>query len=87
MCRRRIAKGSRCKQHAVKSPSNRAWHEPGAAKIRKQLLSSPGAGCAVCGSTAELEVHHRIAARDGGPTTVENLLVLCHEHHLVADQS
>lgn len=82
VCRARIAKGSRCARHAVRSPSNRAWHQPGAAKVRKQLLSSPGAGCAVCGSTSNLEIHHKVAAADGGPTTVENLMVVCHRHHL-----
>jgi hypothetical protein len=86
VCRVRITKGSRCARHAVRSPSNRAWHQPGAAKVRNQLLSSPGAGCAVCGATADLEVHHVVAARDGGLTTPTNLLVLCHDHHLAVER-
>jgi 5-methylcytosine-specific restriction endonuclease McrA len=67
------------------SASSRAWHERGAARLRRQLLSSPAAGCAVCGSTDQLEVHHIVAARDGGPTTPDNLVVLCRRHHLEAE--
>jgi hypothetical protein len=81
ICRRRIPKGSRCAKHAVRSPSNRAWHAPGAARLRKQLLSSPNAGCAICGATSNLELHHVVPAREGRPTTLENLVVLCGDHH------
>jgi 5-methylcytosine-specific restriction endonuclease McrA len=85
ICRRRIPRGSRCSRHRTISPSSRAWHEPGAPKVRKQLLSSPGAGCAVCGATADLEVHHVTPAADGGATTPGNLVVLCRRHHLEAE--
>jgi 5-methylcytosine-specific restriction endonuclease McrA len=84
VCRARIPKGSRCKRHAVRSPSSRAWHRPGAARIKASLLG-PGACCAVCGSTDRLEVHHVVPARDGGPTLPSNLVVLCHQHHMEAE--
>jgi 5-methylcytosine-specific restriction endonuclease McrA len=80
VCRQRIAKGSRCSKHAVRSPSNRAWHQPGAARLRASLLG-PGACCSVCGATDRLEVHHVVAAADGGSTTLANLIVLCRDHH------
>jgi len=83
VCRRRIAKRSRCKRHAVKSPSNRAWHRPGAPRVRANLLAQ--GCCRVCGSTRDLEVHHVIAAADGGATVPENLVVLCRDHHLEAE--
>jgi 5-methylcytosine-specific restriction endonuclease McrA len=84
VCRVRIAKGSRCSRHRTVSPSSRAWHRPGAARVRASLLG-PGACCRVCGSTRDLEVHHVIAAAEGGSTKPENLVVLCREHHLVAE--
>jgi 5-methylcytosine-specific restriction endonuclease McrA len=83
VCRRRIPKGSRCTRHAIRSPSNRAWHRPGAARVRANLLAQ--GCCRICGSTQDLEVHHVISAADGGPTTPENLVVLCHDHHLEAE--
>jgi 5-methylcytosine-specific restriction endonuclease McrA len=86
VCRRRIPKGSRCSRHRTVSPSSRAWHQPGAAKVRKQLLANPTAGCAVCGRTSSLELHHVIPARDNGPTVPKNLVVLCHEHHLETEK-
>jgi 5-methylcytosine-specific restriction endonuclease McrA len=84
VCRTRIPKGSRCRRHAVRSPSNRAWHQPGAAAVRASLLG-PGACCRVCGSIQDLEVHHVIAAAEGGSTTPENLVVLCRKHHLAVE--
>jgi 5-methylcytosine-specific restriction endonuclease McrA len=81
ICRRRIPRGSRCSKHRTISPSSKAWHERGAAKVRKQLLSSPGAGCAVCGSTRDLEAHHVVPARDGGATVARNLMILCADRH------
>jgi 5-methylcytosine-specific restriction endonuclease McrA len=85
VCRVRIPKGSRCARHAIRSPSNRTWHRPGAARIKANLLAQ--GCCAICGSTEGLEVHHVIPARDGGPTTTENLVVLCHDHHIEAERS
>jgi 5-methylcytosine-specific restriction endonuclease McrA len=39
-------------------------------------------GCVICGAIEGLEVHHLAAVRDGGPTTPDNLIVLCRDHHL-----
>ena len=80
VCRARIPKGSRCSSHAIRSPSNRAWHRPGAAKARQAALGLWGA-CVHCGTTQDLQVHHVVAARDGGPTTPQNLAVLCARCH------
>jgi 5-methylcytosine-specific restriction endonuclease McrA len=80
VCRQRIARGSRCSKHAIRSPSNRAWHRPGAARVRANLLAQ--GCCRVCGSTRDLEVHHVVSAAEGGPTTPDNLVVLCRDHHL-----
>ena len=81
VCRQRIPKGSRCRRHALKSPSNRSWHERGAQQVRQRVLKRDGYKCTRCGSTDDLEIHHVIPAADGGPTSMENLIVLCHQHH------
>jgi 5-methylcytosine-specific restriction endonuclease McrA len=81
ICRRRIARGSRCSKHIVRSPSNRAWHEPGAARTRRKVLQRDS-GCVICGATEDLEVHHRTPAALGGATEVDNLVVFCRDHHL-----
>jgi 5-methylcytosine-specific restriction endonuclease McrA len=80
VCRKRISRGSRCADHAIRSPSNRAWHERGAPRIRQKVLDRDK-GCRLCGTTEDLTVHHIVAAADGGPTTPSNLLVLCSGHH------
>jgi 5-methylcytosine-specific restriction endonuclease McrA len=85
VCRTRIPKGSRCKRHTVRSPSNLAWHEPGAAKVRAAVLERDRYRCTICGSGEGLEAHHVIAAVDGGPTTLENLITLCETCHLEAE--
>lgn len=85
ICRVRIAKGSRCKRHAVKSPSNRSWHQPGATITRLRVLERDGYACTRCGATRDLEVHHLVPARDGGPTTLENCVTLCFDCHREAE--
>ena len=80
VCRRRIPRGSRCSRHALKSPSNHAWHQAVAAKVRQQVLERDGA-CTVCGSTEGLEVDHIVPASAGGKTTPENCRVLCADCH------
>jgi 5-methylcytosine-specific restriction endonuclease McrA len=85
VCRARIPKGSRCKRHAVRSASNRAWHEPGAARVHRRMVDRDN-GCVMCGATEDLQVHHVRAAADGGPTTPDNLIVLCRDHHLEVER-
>jgi 5-methylcytosine-specific restriction endonuclease McrA len=83
ICRVRIPRGSRCAKHAIRSPSNRAWHEPGAARVRRETLARDG-GCVICRRTEHLEVHHLLPASAGGLTTPSNLVVLCDAcHHKV----
>ncbi|MGZ4172657.1 MAG: HNH endonuclease [Solirubrobacteraceae bacterium] len=86
VCRARIAKGSRCTEHRTVSPSNRSWHAPGALLVRQAVLERDGHRCTKCGSTDRLQVHHIVSARDGGPVTLENLVTLCHDHHVKAEK-
>jgi 5-methylcytosine-specific restriction endonuclease McrA len=85
ICRRRIARGSRCAQHASRSPSNRAWHAKGAGTVRTTVLDRDR-GCRLCGATEDLTVHHVVAARDGGATEPSNLLVLCRDCHELVER-
>lgn len=85
VCRRRIASGSRCKRHRIASPSSRSWHQPGAADVRRRVLERDGHRCTRCGTAGDLQVHHRIGAAEGGPLSMDNLVVLCRQHHLEAE--
>jgi 5-methylcytosine-specific restriction endonuclease McrA len=85
VCRRRIAKGSRCSRHRTVSPSSRSWHERGAQRVHDLVLERDGYRCTNCGATERLEVHHIVAAEDGGPMTMENLTTLCFDHHREAE--
>ena len=44
-------------------------------------------GCVGCGADpARCEAHHVVWRRNGGPTDIDNLVLLCrHHHHLVHD--
>jgi 5-methylcytosine-specific restriction endonuclease McrA len=81
VCRVRIPRGSRCKRHTVRSPSNRVWHTPGAAATRGKVLQRDDRRCTNCGATEDLQAHHVIAAADGGRTTMKNLITLCVDCH------
>ncbi len=80
ICRARIPKGSRCRRHELRSPSTRAWHEPGAAKLRLQILRRDGHLCTRCGAAAT-SVHHIVGAASGGSNDPANLTSLCAECH------
>lgn len=59
------------------------------AAFRRQLWrSTDPAVCAVCGIAVEeiLEAAHIIPDADGGPSTFENGLLLCANHHLAMDR-
>lgn len=87
ICRTRIPRGSRCKRHALKSPSNREWHRPGAARVRERVLERDGHRCTRCGSSERLEVHHIVPVAKGGPTSLETCVTLCHGCHAEAARS
>lgn len=80
VCRARIPSGSRCSKHRTISPSSHAWHRPGATRARERVLNRDG-GCVVCGTDRDLTVHHLTPAAQGGGNDLENLVVVCREHH------
>jgi 5-methylcytosine-specific restriction endonuclease McrA len=80
ICRRRIPSGSYCPRHRPTSPSNRAWHEPGAWRTRSKVLERDG-GCVICGAIEDLTVHHLISAAEGGTNDADNLAAVCLRHH------
>jgi 5-methylcytosine-specific restriction endonuclease McrA len=85
ICRRRIPKGTRCRRHPkTPSPSSKAWHEPGAVRVRQKVLARDGA-CFFCATTDNLEIHHIVGVAEGGRTEPGNLIVLCSDCHLEAE--
>lgn len=44
-----------------------------------------GKKCMVCGFDAVVQVHHITPYREGGKNTVDNVIVLCPNHHAMAD--
>jgi 5-methylcytosine-specific restriction endonuclease McrA len=53
----------------------------GYAALRRQVLERDGWRCQVCGSSAELQVHHLQRRSKLGGDQNENLIVLCAECH------
>lgn len=50
-------------------------------KKRKMALDHYGRECVLCGSNKNLEVHHRHYKSGWGNEKVEDLIVLCRNHH------
>lgn len=52
-------------------------------RINKQFIkeSIPGKKCYVCGTTEDLELHHKIPRCLGGLDFVDNIIFLCTKHH------
>ena len=38
--------------------------------------------CEICKTSNELEVHHIVLRKDGGTNHRNNLMILCHKHHM-----
>ncbi len=55
---------------------------PLSARIREKALDLYGHRCARCGSTEQLEIHHRRWVAQGGTNRLSNLVVLCEHCHL-----
>ena len=60
-------------------------------RIRREVKDRDGWRCRKCGKAGRLEVHHKVAVRDGGddhPNNLETLCLDCHYavHHSVTPQ-
>lgn len=83
--------GNYCDEHQpVQGPRKgqewrAAYNDPEYRKNRRLALKRDGWCCQVCGrgkvDGVRLEVDHVIAVVDGGTNGVENLIVLCQQHH------
>lgn len=63
--------------------ARRSRKSPGvSASLRRQLLARDG-GCIWpgCNAVHHLHAHHVIHRKNGGPTTLDNLVLLCGHHH------
>lgn len=53
-------------------------------EIREYVLRRDKFKCSICGSIRNLEIHHIISRSQGGSDDPENLITLCHRHHVTA---
>ena len=53
--------------------------------MHDQVLERDGR-CVRCDSTERLQVHHVVGAEHAGPTTMENLITLCADCHIVVER-
>lgn len=54
--------------------------------LREAVIARDGYRCAVCGCAELLQCDHVIPASRGGPTSLDNLRLLCQRHNLEAWQ-
>ena len=59
----------------------RMTREPSAAMIRQLRHRDSGCRFPGCGFTAFTQAHHIVHWKDGGPTDLENLIIICSFHH------
>lgn len=50
-------------------------------RIRDHVRARDGNTCVRCGSSHNLEVHHRVPLAHGGTNSLDNLETLCHACH------
>jgi predicted restriction endonuclease len=57
-------------------------------KFKKKLMEIHNSKCAIqnCTFNIALEIHHLRPVRLGGDDVVENLILLCPNHHAMADR-
>lgn len=56
------------------------------AQRRALMLRDGHCGFPGCGRTRRLKVHHIVSWLDGGPTDLDNLMLLCQHHHTVVHE-
>lgn len=49
--------------------------------VRERLVRKRGSKCERCGVPGYVEMHHKVGLRDHGPTTEDNLILLCSRCH------
>ena len=76
--------GSRCRRHRLQSSSSRAWHQPGAAKLREQVLFRDRHAPGPRGHRAASGPPRHPGSAWAGPTTRATRLTVCHAHHQAA---
>lgn len=53
--------------------------------IRKKIIKAQNGRCALCPLTHPTDIHHIIPLYMGGKNTIDNLVLLCRNHHDLAD--
>ena len=62
------------KQHTLPNKSRNNWH-------KEVILNALGRSCAVCSTTNDICIHHKVHYSKGGTNTLDNLVILCQPCH------
>lgn len=71
-------------QSGENNPNFRNWSARNA--VRDNAIKLLGHKCALCDFDIVVHVHHIVPASVGGPNDIHNLIVLCPNHHEMADR-
>ena len=55
-------------------------------RLNKRIRKERGNICVVCSTVKRIKGHHIIPRRDNGPNSRNNIVLLCHNHHKIADR-
>ncbi|MEI6446465.1 MAG: HNH endonuclease signature motif containing protein [Actinomycetes bacterium] len=56
-------------------------------RLSRQARLEHGSDCTLCGSTHRVQAHHAVHRTEGGPDTIDNLVMLCASCHRKAHTS
>lgn len=51
-------------------------------QLKRTFLVKGELYCAVCGTKQQLELHHIVPLSMNGSNEIDNLMPLCHDHHM-----
>lgn len=54
------------------------------AHIKREVLKRQNNACILCTETKFLQAHHKKKIEDGGDNSIENIVFLCPNHHMLA---
>jgi len=55
-------------------------------RLGKRIRKERGEVCAICGTNRKIKAHHIVPRRNGGLNSRNNIILLCHAHHKLADR-
>lgn len=70
-----------CHQCYIKKQKAIKQARKGDGAIKKELIRIRGERCEYCGTVGKVKMHHIKEVSEGGESTPDNLLLVCHECH------